>query len=320
MSRSWLKAFTPSTMARSWLGIAIGRCAVCVAGMEYAGRGRQRMAWVRHETMPCELFSGAPAPQVSEMLAAALRSAVRPLENKYVRIQITLPDAACHALTLGFDELPAKRQAVAALVRWRMARELNCEPQTLTCAWQLLGEENGRHLVFVTGVDHAWYTSVQTALRLAGIVPEIIDLAASHRFNRYHDTLLAEAGGGALLALDVESYSICLWDALGRLRLVRARWRDTQSADDRKAEWLQLVRETEYTVRAYAQQASDRSVSRLWVSGDVAEAHGVAEIFEQRAGVSCGVLPLDHGLNLKNAGQMSAVPGVEPALAALIPR
>ena len=88
-------------------------------------------------------------------------------------------------------------------------------------------------------------------------MPWSVSANACRQFNRFHDRLTQASG--ALVVLAPDAWSLWLWDARGRPRYARSRWR---AANESHAE---IALEIERLIVAYVQADPARSIARVHV-------------------------------------------------------
>lgn len=259
MSPSWTDRARLSPAASA--GLAIGRGYVGLACVE-AGKGGGEVR-VAEERLDFPVFNGAPTPPAAEALTKALRKVAGSLARRYLPIHVSLPDALLRWTVLELDQIPNKRAAQLELVAFRFARQGLAGDYVHAC--QPLGRDGGKHLLLGVAGDAGWHRLVSEALERAGLVAWTIDGNACRQFNLFHDRLTAASG--SLVALAPDAWSLWLWDAEGRIRYARGRWRT--GGDDHD----EIALEAERAILAYVHGDAARTVARVFaVAGEESEA------------------------------------------------
>lgn len=272
------------------MGLGLGREAVYAAHATRNGEG-WRIDWVKGERLPITLFDGTPTPEILPALTVAVARLCGDVKNAFVPIQVALPDPMVSLAVFELDELPKTDRTRIELVRWRFGKELHRGNQAIECTCQDLGVENGKHLLLGLAVDSEWLRTLKQAFAAAGIITSVIDMSVCHCFNRFYEVLTGDGQGGALIALDPEVWTLCIWDSSGRLRFARSRWR--AEAANGGATYSQIATEVERTIIAYV--GGERTVAHLYVTGDPEDIENVSASLDQRMNEECVRLPVDKG-------------------------
>lgn len=297
MSRSSIERLRRRIVPAAAAGIAIGRDYVGVAQLA-AADGGWRVQALTEERLEVPLFAGVPGPQAGAALARALAGQGAGLKDRYVPLHVSIPDAAVHYGTFELDQLPGNRAAQLDLVQLRFARLGVNGNRVYAC--QPLARAAGSHLLFGMALDGAWQRVVSEALAQSGLVPWSMNANICRQFNRFHDRCTQTSG--ALLALSPDSWSLWLWDAEGRPRHARARWR-TGSSDH-----AEIALEVERTMLAYVHSHPQQSVARVFVVAG-GEGAPMGDALDARLREACTRLPGEEG-----AAGMPAKPAGSAAL------
>lgn len=279
MSRLWnrlSRLFAP----RACLGLSLGRDNVRAAKLVTGAEGTC-IEWVAQENLPVRLFSDPPSPEARAALAQAFAKVCVEAKTSHLPVQVALPDPAVSTLVFELDELPAEVQAREELARWRFAKALHFDGQAIACTTQSLGEDQGKALLLALAIEQPWLACVRDALHEAGVTPAVIDTAACHRFNRFHSVLTAKQQDGALINIDNEAWALSIWDRQGRLRFLRARWRERTPA------LRDVAEEVERALRAYARPGSGKSLGSIFVGGEKDEMAALAAMLDEVTHGSC---------------------------------
>jgi len=282
VSRSWIDRARGLVRPSARAGLAIGRDYVGFAELARAPGG-WRITALDQAPLDTPLFAGAPGPDAHQGLARALARVAGALRRRYVPVHVSVPDAVMRWATFELDELPKNAAARVDLVRFRFGRQGTNGAHAYAC--QPLGSDGGKHLLFGMALDDAWRAVVGEALAAAGIVPWSVSGNACRQFNRFHDRITA--AGGALVALAPDAWSLWLWDARGRPRYGRGRWRDAAGPGD-------IAVEAERAILAYVHGGRERSVERVYVAGG-AETEAVVVALDARLREPCVRLAADQG-------------------------
>ena len=268
---------------RPHIGIALGATSLAAARLVPTDSG-WTVDWSRHASLPAALFSGEPRAQHEAALAEALIAVAGEAAQRYQPVYVALPDAAASFAVMALDELPAGDAARLDLVRWSFENDRHLRADDLACAVQVLGMEDGKHLLYACAHDKRWLGATIRAFEQAGIVPWAIDSAAGFHFNLLHGRIGAEPHSGALAIVGPQGWTWMVWDAQLRPRLVRSRSLDVAHAG--MADGIQaLAREIERLLQAYVHGDERRAVSRLYLSGTGAVGARLGDALDARVQV-----------------------------------
>lgn len=219
---------------------------------------------------PEPLFSGPPPPEAARWIADGLSWLRARLGRTPATLQVALPDPLAIVRVFKLEALPRSVRARRALMEWRLARELEIPPGSLTCAIQDLGHDGTGHLLLGIAVPRGWSSVVETAFLDARWPIDAADLDVCHAFNHLQDGWTGEPAGGAALTIRPAYWSLLIWDEVGRPRLLRSGWLpDPPLAGEPE----RLACETEQVIRSCAASEQIRIGSlRLIGSGPFAAA------------------------------------------------
>lgn len=266
---------------RTRLGIALGATEVAAARLTPADGG-WTVDWARHQSLPAALFQGEPQAHHQAMLAETLSHIVDEGVRDYQPVFVALPDAAASFAVFAFDALPASDSARLALVHWSFENDRHLRADDLVCAYQVLGMDEGKHLVYACAHDKRWLATVQSAFEHARIVPWTIDCGARFQFNQLQDHLGAELQSGAVVIVGLQTWTLVAWDSGRRPRLIRSRWLAAPIAGSTD-EAVTHAREIERTLQAYVHNDPRYAISRLYLSGSGPFADDLSQALNARA-------------------------------------
>jgi hypothetical protein len=283
-------------------GLVIGRDYVGFAHVAAAKTGWRARA-VAEARVSAALFSDAPTPGASAALDEALAQFPEKLKRRYLPVHVSLPDAAVQVATFELEQLPRTPAAQIDLVRLRFARLGVSAAHVYAC--QPLEREGDKHLLFGMAGDAAWLKFVNDALARARIVPWSLSANACRQFNRFHDRLTQTSG--ALVVLAPDAWSLWLWDARGRPRHARSRWRlANESHSD-------IALEIERLIVAYVDGDPARGVERVYVlAGE--EAGAMSGALDARLRERCVPLSTEGETAEAARGNVSAASSLAAAL------
>jgi len=281
---SWIDSFWPRPGDRPCLGLALGRRRLEAARVRWEG-GAAQVEW--NETVPLdrELFTAPPSLDLANYLAGRLAPVLAKERDRYLILQVALPDPAMRAEVFELAEAPQGAKALREFLAWRL--KSGPEPG-LEVTGQFMGKAQGKELLLGTAFDGRWIAVIREALRVHGLQASLIDGAFSRRFNFFHDTFAARGGGGALVALERDYWSLVVWDEALRPRLVRAKWWAPGPGEASPAEAAAL--EVERTIRSYVYSGKGRGVNTLFLNAPGDWMPALSEAFRRRAAGACVAL------------------------------
>jgi len=285
-------------------GLALGRDYVGFAHL-VAGKTGLRPESLAESKLATRLFYDAPMPGASAALDEALAQIPAKLKRRYLPVHVSLPDAAVQAATFELEQLPKTHAAQIDLVRLRFARLGVSAAHVYAC--QPLEREGDKQLLFGMAAEASWQKLVDQALARARIVPWSVSANACRQFNRFHDRLTQTSG--ALVVLAPDTWSLWLWDARGRPRYARSRWRPANESHS------DIALEVERLIVAYVQGDPARSVARVHVLAG-GEAGAMAAALDARLREPCVALSAEGETAEATHGSASA----ESCLAAALER
>jgi hypothetical protein len=135
-------------------------------------------------TGPSQLLDLAP-------LARAIESVLAAVAPRETRISVVLPDPAARVSLLKFGRLPATRQEVADLIRFRMQKVLPFRVEEASLDFQLLSEADGEETEFLAVlIQRPVLFQFERLFSARDRLPGLVDLESFNLAN-----LLARAGG-----------------------------------------------------------------------------------------------------------------------------
>lgn len=246
---------------------------------------RARIQAIHSVPLVDTLFAGPPTPEVESALAAALSKVAASAAGKFIPCHVAVPDPAVRFTVFELDELPKSEKTRLDLIRWRFDKEHAGDNQALDCICQGLGQENGKHLLLGQAVDSAWLQCIKRSLRRAGLTPWSINTGACYRFNQFHDRFAKENHGAAMVALDADAWSVFIWDAGARPRMVRANWR--AGVGDATQSFETIALEAERSILSYVRSGKGGAVARVYAVSHARELDGLADALNRRLREGC---------------------------------
>ena len=279
---SFVARFWPLSSGTVGLGISGDWLVVVRAERTAEGHHITHLAQERLPFMPFQAEN--PRAEDSLALAQAIQRLAIAVPQKHWPLQIALPDPAAIFQVMKFDSLPGTERERAAIARFRLEKEWPAVTE-MECTTQVLNEEAGQNLMLALAVQRSWLDCLRDACRSAGWVPNVIDIAVNHIFNRIHDSICETKGDGALILIEADSWSVLLWDHTHRPRFVRSRWRD--GGDENKADYEIVAKDVERLVRAYVLAETGRKIEKVYLSATEDEGAEFSKYLDARMRVPC---------------------------------
>ena len=204
-------------------GLMIGRTHVSFVSTMRNGTGR-RIIRADERLLETPLFVGQPTNAIKDELAAMLRELAPEAVDRYMPLHLSLPGAAVQVAAFCLDALPKTHAERLDLARWHFMQAAGAG-QTLACDCEPIGKDGDKHLMLGFAMDAAWHACLVGALAQAGMTAWSLNADVCRQFNQFHERLSEESQGGALLVVDPDSWSLLVWDDLGRVRYCSSRWR-----------------------------------------------------------------------------------------------
>lgn len=279
MSRSWNSVFTSfASSARTCVGLRIGRERITAACVERSGPAR-KVLWVKSQGLDDELFIGQVNDAKFRTLQRAIGECCRDIGMGFVPVQVSLPDPVGAYTVFELDSLPESKHAQLDLARWRFTKEQHFNESDIECSTQYLGEDHGKFLLAAAVVSREWIACVRQACDAARLFVPVIDLDSAHQFNQ-----MDGRPSVGIVCMNSDSWALRISDDAGRLRFVRARWRNGSKGE---GEYQAVAAEVERTIRAYARNGGGKSIANLHVVAAKAEREGLVQALNERVHSEC---------------------------------
>lgn len=254
------------------------------------------------EALLTPLFQGKPTAAHADALGATLTKLNPTLGKRHVPVHVALPDPAVRLTVYEMDELPANRKTQSDLGQWLVKKERFAGEEPV-CITQPLGMDGAKHLFLVGVVDAAWHACLLAALNSAGAVPWTINAAAIYRHNRFVADATTSPRDAACVALDADSWTLTVWDAVGRPRLIQSRWRTAASN-----ELAEITQEVERTIVAFIHTGAGRAVKKVYALVTTPEEHELLAALNARLTEPCIPLTPDPMLADKRVANPTPAP------------
>jgi len=269
--------------------LVLGRNSLLATQFEFEG-GSHRIINIAEELFQFPLFSAAaPSAENRETLCLAMQRLASKIPQLYWPLQIALPDPAVILQIMEFDSVPKSVKDREAIALFRLGKELPGLP-SMRCSTQLLGEEHSKELLMSNFVQESWLDCIEEACQKAGYVPSVIDTGISFIFNRCYEVIRSAEGGGALISIEPDAWSILFWDVRKRPRFIRSRWREIPSSCDEELELIAI--DIERLTMSYALRVPECKIGKILICASVSEFDLLASGLNERMHISCELLDL----------------------------
>ena len=281
------------------IGLVLGRNSLLATQFEFEG-GSHRIINIAEELFQFPLFSAAaPSAENRETLCLAMQRLASKIPQLYWPLQIALPDPAVILQIMEFDSVPKSVKDREAIALFRLGKELPGLP-SMRCSTQLLGEEHSKELLMSNFVQESWLDCIEEACQKAGYVPSVIDTGISFIFNRCYEVIQSAEGGGALISIEPDAWSILFWDVRKRPRFIRSRWRETSSSCEEELEFIAI--DIERLTMSYALRVPECKIGKILICASESEFELLASGLNERMHISCEILDLNRDGALVRGG------------------
>jgi len=294
------------------IGLIIGRNSLLASQFECEG-GSHRIINIAEELFQFPLFSAAtPSTENRETLCLAMQRLSSQIPQLYWPLHISLPDPAVIVQIMEFDSVPKSVKDREAIALFRLGKELPGLP-SMRCSTQLLGEEHSKELLMSNFVQEAWLDCIEEACQKAGYVPSVIDAGISFIFNHCYEVIQSAEGGGALISIEPDAWSLLFWDVHKRPRFIRSRWRETSSSCEEELELIAI--DIERLTMSYALRVPECKIGKILICASESEFELLASGLNERMHISCEILDLNRDGALVQGG---LVPDKRQSILALV--
>jgi hypothetical protein len=282
VSRSSIRQRLESIVAPAAVaGITFGQGRLSFVRLERAS-GTWRCLTAEDVALPVLAFERPPAPEAIQVISEALARLVPDARRAYLPLQVTLPDPLGYIGALELDTLPKSSATRRELVRWHFERDLHLNAVDYEFDHQDLGMNGNVHLLLGQSLDKPWLEVIRHALNNASLHVWNINTTFCRHYNTHYPMLTSGHAGAGLITLDADTWSFGFFDAEGRVRFVRSRWR---RRDEQFSESFAV--EIESTVRSYVHGGKGRDIRQLFLVGDELDTASLAEGLNPRLGSPC---------------------------------
>lgn len=262
-------------------GLAIGAQDV-VACQVRREAGVWRVAALTSEATPISLYKESPTADIAQRLTPVLAKVAGAAAKRCVPFHVVIPDPAISMAMLELETLPKTGTDREALAHWHLQKLWPTDTH-LACIVQDMGKSDTKHYLLTAAMARAWLDGLLAACHAAQLVPTRWQSAMVYRFGQFETQLRREGSDGVLLAVDTSSWSLLIWDAHGRTRHLRSRWRESLVANEAGT----IAVETERAVRAYVHGQHGRRIDAVHLLGESEVANRVAALLEARMQNAC---------------------------------
>lgn len=208
-------------------GIMIERSKLSFVYAQRTGKG-WHIKRAEERSLGTHFFAGSPTQETQETLATLLSELAPELAEQYLPLHVSISGPMVRIATFSLDVLPKTHTERLHLVEFLFKQTAEAE-QSLVCDYELVGKEDETQLMLGFAMDKAWHTCIHNAFLDAKLIPWTLNANICRQFNQFYPDLTGTSQGAALLVVDVDAWSLMLWDARGRVRYCGSRWRNKQA-------------------------------------------------------------------------------------------
>lgn len=212
------------------------------------------------------------------------------LGNKFVPIQISLPDPLFTINRFEIDKLPATTKAQHDYIKWRFQKIFN--RNDLVCDSQVLKARNGHSELMGIAIDSLWTDKFINLCHKTELHLERIDPAVTYLLNAFEVAINTEAETEAVLAITTNYWSLAVIDPFGQLLYFNAQWCNT-SVSDRD----DIVSGTIRQIKSVLDTDPLMALNRLIITGQHPLATDLAERFDAMMDGNPVILNLPEQIN-----------------------
>jgi len=253
------------------IGVAFSRSRVFIAAVAGAAK-YPKILWTKESEIIPAMFNPVPDDSSTSSLNQLLMPLLDQIKEDVCPIHIVLPDHSVRNAIFELDELPKSRQMITALASWRMSKEFGRPEEELECQINVLGDDHGKHLLFVQAGDRYWMDKIRSALKTSGLLPWSMNAASVYRFNHLNDNGITPSS--AMLSMDDDCWTLQAWDENNKIRFVMTRLRN-RSAGIEEAE--SIGSEVSRVLRARLITSNDLKVKNLYLAGGKGDIEAVSD-------------------------------------------
>lgn len=205
-------------------GLMIGRSKLSFACAQQTSTG-WRVNRADERVLGENFFAGSPGSETQNTLATMLSELAPELAGQYLPLHVSLSGPMVRIATFSLDVLPKTHAERLHLVEFLFKKMADAE-QSFICDYEIVGKEGDKQLMLGFAMDKAWHSCIFGAFAQAQMTPWTLNADICRQFNQFYPSLTEAAQGAALLVVDVDTWSLMLWDELGRVRYCSSRWRN----------------------------------------------------------------------------------------------
>jgi Tfp pilus assembly PilM family ATPase len=269
------------------------------------------------EMLPFSPFlNSVPGEGDCAALSQALVRLAVSVPQGYWPLQIALPDPAAIVQVMEFDSLPDAQHEREAIAKFRLEKEFPAMTQ-MQCSTQDISRVGQPGLLLATFCQREWLECLNEACRTAGLVPGVIDISASHLFNKFYDVIATASGDGVLIFVEQNSWTILIWDGDHRPRFVKSRWLDTSTG--KNEEFEHIAQDIERLILSYVLRVQRRKIGGIYLCANAEDRASLAALLDARMKMPCMQLDVTDGFSLNQGLSVQNIPaGVLAAAVARI--
>jgi len=255
--------------ANSSVGIHIDVNTICAVHRQSKGTGK--FIWQYDLNTNENLFAG-DVNILGRLLGEVLLEVAKRIKNKFIPINIALPDPLLHQAIFELDEIPRGERLRNELLKLRFQRDYQLDTKDKIVSYQILGRTNGKNRIFAMAVKQDVISEIERVFVKSKQKPSVIDAFSLYMSNHLATCMGLESS--VVLCVAPHYWTIQIWDQQEQIRLIQSGWcdmRDRQPDDG-------LFKDVERVLRSYLHFNSEEKISNFNVLADVSQS---AKIIDQ---------------------------------------
>ena len=262
-------------------------------GIQVSGdKQKTQIDWLKSTSLAEFLFTGEPTESLKTSLFDFF-SEITKNKDTATPVSVALPDPVLSVRILEFDEIPKSSKELLRLVQWRLTKELNIDQISMHCAYQLLGQVNGKQQIMVMVLDKTWFECLLEIAERAGMIIANLTMSSTYQFNYWYKRCAGLGEPSGLVVVTDYYWTLYIWDESGNTRLVRSRWLGNGANRNIETIASDIALQIEQTIMAFSMSSYDHKMSHLFITGESHQVDSLAGVINSRIDTDSISLKLD---------------------------
>ncbi|MFI0416485.1 MAG: hypothetical protein ACH255_20360 [Candidatus Thiodiazotropha sp.] len=210
------------------------------------------------------LFCRDDYSSLGRCLDSALKSVASWIGNRYVPVQVALPDPVVLSHAMHFESFPKERMRQHLLVSWQMEKTFHMQHDTLNVAYIKERVNSSSTHVFCTAIHKGLLQTINSAFSAVNIEPEAIMMAA---FYGSPDREIASTNLTAHIRLNPEYASIVVLNSKGMPYFIRSFWRTATNLDS-EDKTQEIIKNVYRTLHAFMVTTTELQLEKITIDAD----------------------------------------------------